>query len=209
MMKKRYQLSAPLATHPIGVLVTLVMATLLLSQCTATSASTSPPTAQATLQSTDSFTDPFAYCAAVGAVDTPGNGYVGSQTPPSIIDGLKQAANLSADMPNTLIESGTVWRCMNGRVWACFVGANLPCSEKADTSQTPSQPMVDYCQANPASDAIPASVSGRATVYEWRCTDGSPAIIKQLFQPDSQGFVSDFWYEIGSNASAPNTPAPK
>ncbi len=194
--------------YSIGLSVVLFLTALLLSQCTSASASTPTPTAAATSQSTDSYTDPFAYCAAVGAADAPGSAYTGPQTPPSILDGLKQAANLSADMPNTVIESGTVWRCMNGRVWACYVGANLPCSEKADTSQTPSQPMIDYCQANPAADAIPASVTGRATVYEWRCTDGSPAIVKQLFQPDSQGFISDFWYEINANTNAPNTPAP-
>ena len=204
MMKKRHQLSALFTTHPSGVLVVLVMTTLILSQCTATATSTSTPTAPATLQPTGNYTDPFAYCAAVGAVDAPGSDYVGPKTPPSIIDGLKKAANLSSDMPETIIESGTVWRCMNGRVWACFVGANLPCSEKADTSQTPTQPMVDFCQANPAAEAIPAAVTGRATVYEWRCTDGSPAIVKQLFQPDAQGFIADFWYEIGSNASSPS-----
>ncbi|MCB9419918.1 MAG: hypothetical protein H6667_08945 [Ardenticatenaceae bacterium] len=183
------------------------MTTLILSQCTVAPTATATSTAPAALQSTNNYTDPFAYCAAVGTIDTPGSDYTGPQTPMSIIDGLKQAANLSADMPNTIIESGTFWRCMNGRVWACFVGANLPCSEKADTSQTPTQPMTDFCQANTAADAIPAAVTGRATVYEWRCTDGSPTVVKQLFQPDSQGFISDFWYEINTNANAPNAPA--
>lgn len=211
MMNKRHQISALFATHPIKLLVMLAVASLILTHCS----STSNPADQADLQPTKnaitgaqapaSYTDPFAYCAAVGAIDAPDSAYVGPKTPPSIINGLKEAAKLSSDMPETVIESGTVWRCMNGRVSACFVGTNLPCSEKADTSQTPTQPMVDFCQANPATEAIPATVTGRATIYEWQCTDGSPAIVKQIFQPDDQGFISDFWYEIDSNASMPGT----
>lgn len=205
-MKKRHQLSALFATHPIKVLVVLAVTVFMLTNCTSTSNPTDQTDAQPTENATSgtqatpvSYTDPFAYCAAVGTIDTPDSAYVGPQTPPSIINGLKDAAKLSSDMPETVIESGTVWRCMNGRVWACFVGANLPCSEKADPSETPTQPMIDFCQANAAAEAIPATVTGRATVYEWRCTDGSPAIVKQLFQPDDQGFIADFWYEIVSS----------
>jgi len=55
---------------------------------------------------------------------------------------------------------------------------------------------VDFCNANPTSDFIPANVTGRETIYEWRCTDGAPEIVKELFKPDAQGFLSDFWYEI-------------
>ena len=43
---------------------------------------------------------------------------------------------------------------------------------------------------------IPASVTGRGTVYEWRCQDGVPGIVGQVFEPDAQGCISDFWYEL-------------
>jgi hypothetical protein len=92
--------------------------------------------------------------------------------------------------------AGTFWRCMGGKVWACFVGANLPCTTKADTSRTPAAAMVDFCKANPASDSIPAYITGRATVYSWRCTNGAPEIVKDLVQPDAQGFLSNIWYEL-------------
>jgi hypothetical protein len=169
---------------------------------TVTAASTSGATAAG-------YTDPFAYCAAVGTVDTPGRSYVGPKIPASVITGLRKAADLSPDAPEAWVVSGTVWRCMDGQVWACFIGANLPCSDKADTSQTPTKAMTDFCQANPDADAIPAAVTGRATVYEWKCTGGSPAIGKQIFQPDARGFISNFWYEIvpnAGNAGATATP---
>jgi len=80
---------------------------------------------------------------------------------------------------------------MDGSVYACFVGANLPCETKANTDRTPTQEETNYCQQNPNSDFIPAVVTGRETAYEWRCLDGAPAIVKQLSQPDAQGFLSD------------------
>jgi hypothetical protein len=99
---------------------------------------------------------------------------------------------------------------MDGSVYACFVGANLPCDAKANTDKTPTQEEIDYCQQNPNSDFIPAAVTGRETVYKWSCVNGAPNIVKQIFYPDAQGFLSEFWYEISPNAAsgATSTPPP-
>jgi hypothetical protein len=129
-------------------------------------------------------------------MDTPDARYTGPKTPEVIIKGLRQVLKTPDDAPMEWFVAGTFWRCMGGKVWACFVGANLPCTTKADTSRTPAPAMVDFCKANPASDFIPAYVTGRATVYEWRCTNGAPEIVKELVQPDAQGFLSNIWYEL-------------
>ncbi len=164
---------------------------------TATPVATSVPAATATLAT---YADPFAYCAAVGTVDAPGSDYVGPKVPESVAQGLQQALN-APDTPIEVLQNGSFWRCMDGSVYACFVGANLPCEAKANTDRTPTQEEIDYCQQNPNSDFIPAVVTGRETVYEWRCLDGAPAIVKQVSQPDAQGFLSDIWYEISPNAA--------
>jgi hypothetical protein len=39
-------------------------------------------------------------------------------------------------------------------------------------------------------------VIGRATVYEWKCTNGVPEIMRQFDQPDARGFLSHIWYAI-------------
>jgi len=142
------------------------------------------------------FTDPFAYCAAVGAIDAPDAQYTGPEVPEVMVKGLRKELGTPDDAPMEWFVQGTVWRCMDGNVWACFVGANLPCSEKADTSRTPTSEMEDFCKDNPTSDVIPAAVTGRATVYEWHCTNGVPEIVKQLAEPDAQGFLSHIWYEL-------------
>lgn len=142
------------------------------------------------------YKDPFAYCAAVGTIDTPDSRYAGPKMPEAIMSGLKKAFGAPESAPPDVFERGTYWRCMDGKVYACNVGANLPCTEKADTSRMPNQGMKEWCKSNPDSDFIPAYASGRSTVYEWRCTAGEPEIVKEINKPDAAGYISNIWYEI-------------
>jgi hypothetical protein len=141
-------------------------------------------------------TDPFAYCAAVGTVDAPDARYGGPAVPPAVVAGLRKELQTPEEFPSEWLIAGTSWRCMNGTVWACFVGANLPCAGKADTNRAPGPALVQYCKANADAPAIPASVTGRTTVFRWRCSAGTPAIIDQVVQPDARGFISSIWHEI-------------
>ncbi len=143
-----------------------------------------------------SFADPFAYCSAVGAVDTLDARYTGPKTPDAVVRGLMKAMKVGTGTPTAEFTRLTKWRCMGSKVYACSVGANIPCDEKADTNRTPTAAMNDFCKTNPASTAIPAVVTGRGTVYEWKCVSGKPAIAKELTKPDARGFLAMFWYEI-------------
>ena len=143
------------------------------------------------------YKDPFAYCAAVGTIDTPDSRYVGPKIPDTIVLRLKEAFGAPEGIPRDVFERVTYWRCMGGKVYACNVGANLPCTEKADTSRVPNQGMNEWCKSNPDSDFIPAYASGRSTVYEWKCTAGEAQIVKEINKPDAAGYISNIWYEIG------------
>lgn len=142
------------------------------------------------------YKDPFAYCEAVGTIDSPDSRYVGPKMPEAIVVGLKKAFGAPEGAPPDVFERGTYWRCMDGKVYACNVGANLPCTEKADTSRVPNQGMKEWCKSNPDSDFIPAYASGRSTVYEWKCAGGEPTIVKEINKPDAAGYISGIWYEI-------------
>ena len=159
--------------------------------------STTAPTSTRVGQSR--FDDPFDYCAAVGTIDAPDARYTGPKVPDAIIKNLRKKPVIPSDTPTEWVANGTVWRCMDGKVWACFIGANIPCTAKANTSQTPTPEMVNFCKEQPNADVIPASVTGRETVYEWCCKNGTPKVVKQVFKPDARGFISDFWYEISSD----------
>ena len=141
------------------------------------------------------YDDPAAYCAAVGTIDAPDERYVGPDMPDSISGYLVDQGVVSPDAPEDFQKSA-VWRCVDGAVWVCHFGANLPCLEKADTSRTPTAEMDAFCEENPAADFIPAAVTGRATVYEWACADGKAEPGDQVFEVDAQGYLADFWYQV-------------
>jgi hypothetical protein len=177
--------------HKVETTLVVVLVVVATMGCSSVTAATTVPTLA-------TYTDPVAYCAAVGTVDAPGPQYTGPDVPESTALGLQKALN-APDTPIAVLQSGSSWRCMDGRVYACFVGANLPCAEKVDMDRTPSQAIKDYCEQNPNAAFILAAVTGRATAYEWQCQDGAPEIARQIAEPDARGFFADIWYEVGPN----------
>lgn len=165
----------------------------------AQSATSTPDYSANTLAPTQagSFTDPFAYCATVGTIDTPDSRFNGPHMPDVLALGLKKASGAAADAPIEMFTTGAYWRCMNGKVYACTVGANLPCADKANTNKTPTQDEKDFCQVNPTAD-IPAVVTGHESIYAWTCKAGKPEIDQQVFHADPQGFIAEIWYSIPS-----------
>lgn len=149
------------------------------------------PTARAT-----TFDDPFSYCAAVGTIDAPDSRYVGAAMPQAVEDAIRERFGLGSTEPG----GGTSWRCLDGKLLACTIGANLPCG-KADTSREPTPAMVEFCQGNPWEDYIPKAVTGHSTIYAWDCRGGEPMIATQEFEVDARGFIADFWYEVTASES--------
>lgn len=148
------------------------------------------------------YSDPFAYCAAVGTIDSPDARYTGPQISDEIINGYITAAGLEASTePMEIFKKTTIWRCMDNQVYACNYGANLPCSSKANTDKTPSPEMEDYCKANGDSDFIPMSVTGHSTIYSWHCVKGTPELLDQIEKVDAAGYLAQIWYPIAPNSS--------
>jgi hypothetical protein len=108
-----------------------------------------------------------------------------------------QEGYLLAAMPAES-KKRTVWRCMDHKVWVCNYGVNIPCLEKADSSQAPTFTMEDYCKTNPTMEAMPAYITGRVTIYFWSCKGGKPALVSQIMTVDPQGYPSAYWHELTS-----------
>jgi hypothetical protein len=87
------------------------------------------------------FKDPFEFCEAVRNIDQPDGRYVGPKIPIPIARGLQTAFGAPPSGSLQPFLRGTFWRCMNGKVYACNVGANIPCTAKADLSRTLTQAM--------------------------------------------------------------------
>ena len=107
---------------------------------------------------------------------------------------LVKAANaaLGVTMPPDMAMKATVFRCGNGHVLVCTVGANLVCG-RANTSRTPGPGQIDWCREHPNDAFIPAEATGHDTIYAWRCADGAPRIDRQTLDVDARGFIVQNW----------------
>jgi hypothetical protein len=126
---------------------------------------------------------PAQFCAHTGTDDTL------RPIPENLVAAVN--ALFHTTMPTRMAVDKTVFRCAGGHVLVCATGANLPCG-KADTERT-SAGGTQWCRDHPDASFIPAYATGHATIFEWRCRNGAPAIVRQNFEVDPRGFVAEFW----------------
>lgn len=136
------------------------------------------------------FKDPFEYCKAIQTIDTPDDRFVGNKR--AIVNAMVRQGLISAKAPKAN-KNNFLWRCMDGQVYVCQLGANVPCNQKANRSMEPTQAMKDYCKEHPQNDFIPSDITGRSTIYQWRCQEGSAVIVKEITSVDKQGYISGYW----------------
>ena len=96
---------------------------------------------------------------------------------------------------NDVAVKSTVFRCGNGHVLVCTVGANLVC-DRANTSRTPGRGPVDWCREHPNDAMIPAVATGHDTMCLWRCNNGVPKIDRQALDVDARGFIVQNWKSL-------------
>jgi hypothetical protein len=90
--------------------------------------------------------------------------------------------------------AGTHIRCMDGRLLACFTGANLPCS-KMNTARE-NKGATAYCRTNPDAAFVPAFAIGHDSAYNYRCVGGRASVAGETFRLDRRGFAATFWAPI-------------
>jgi hypothetical protein len=130
---------------------------------------------------------PAAACERLGTDDTL------RPIPESLVPAVNAASG--TEMPVGVALRTTVFRCADGRVLVCAVGANLPCG-RASTSRTPGAGAIAWCSQNRDAAFIPAVATGHDTIYAWQCHDGAPLIARQVLDVDKRGFIVQFWKEL-------------
>lgn len=98
-----------------------------------------------------------------------------------------------ARMPpdETQLQAGAATRCMDGRLLACFTGANLPCS-KMNTARDNTGANA-FCRTNLDADGVPAFATGHDSAYRYRCMSGRAKIVGTIFVLDQRGFAASLW----------------
>jgi hypothetical protein len=135
--------------------------------------------------------DPFAYCSAIGSIDTPAGG--GSPVPMALRPFLSRALGLSAG--RDFRPESYYWRCMNGMVFVCAIGANIPCGAKADVARR-NVGADKYCQDNPEATFVPAYATGHETLFAWSCSLGHAVPGKRMAKLDPRGYRIDIWHKV-------------
>jgi hypothetical protein len=135
--------------------------------------------------------DPFAYCSAIGSVETPAGG--SSPVPMALKPFLSRALGLPAG--RDLRPESYYWRCMNGMVFVCAIGANIPCGAKADLAKR-NLGADKYCQDNPEAAFVPAYATGHETLFAWSCSLGHAVPGKRIAKLDARGYRIDIWHKV-------------
>ncbi|WP_217578075.1 hypothetical protein [Mesorhizobium sp. GbtcB19] len=89
------------------------------------------------------------------------------------------------------LQTQASYRCMNGKVLACFVGANLPCAKMNTARDNPGAD--EFCKANPNADVVPAFATGHDAVYSYKCASGKAVVAGNSWQLDKRGFAKKLW----------------
>jgi hypothetical protein len=128
--------------------------------------------------------NPRAYCARVGTDDEV------RAAPVSLAADIRRLFNIDG----RFAVRSSVYRCADGAVLVCTIGANLPCG-KANTAKE-SAAATQWCQSHHESDFIPMVVTGHDTLYSWRCVGGKAEAGAPVGALDARGFFEENWKRV-------------
>ncbi len=124
--------------------------------------------------------DRAAYCAD-------GRHRVAAAVPEALRPNVAKAFGISLEMA----RAAAVVRCVDGKLMACWVGANLDCG-RANVRRSLLGANA-YCREHPGSDSIPMVATGHDTIYDWRC-DGRRAVAGKANRAvDAFGYIAENW----------------
>jgi hypothetical protein len=135
--------------------------------------------------------DPVGYCKAAGTRDSV------RSLPSTLRSAAAAALGLPPGAAGSAGSEGYFWRCMDGVVYVCAVGANIPCQSKADAAQRNTGAEA-FCKQNPDAESVPAYATGHRTIYGWRCVSGAAVHGKPAMRLDRRGFQADFWHRLAA-----------
>ena len=130
---------------------------------------------------------PAQACARAGTDDTT------RPIPASLVPTAQRLFGITA--PAEAVKRLTLYRCLEGKVLLCTLGANLPCGKANRARSLPGASR--FCRQSPGADVIPAYATGHDTIYRWRC-EGTKAVPGEAVEAlDARGFIARLWKPAG------------
>lgn len=127
---------------------------------------------------------PRAYCADIGTDDTL------RTPPPSLAPAIRRLFSIRG----TLAPKAAYYRCAEGSVKVCFVGANLPCGKANSSKNLPA--VARWCETHPDTEAVPLYVTGHDSLYSWHCVGSRAATGASRGPLDARGFFEEYWKTV-------------
>ena len=144
----------------------------------------------ATSQSTDAAAKEglFQHCAS-GRNDDDVRNYEPALREPTIKAFKEMFPNTRADPSE--FETQARYRCMDGRVMICFIGANLPCVKINTAKDNPGADA--FCKNASNEVPVPAYATGHDAAYSFKCRDGRAVVDLETWKLDKRGFAEKIW----------------
>ena len=95
---------------------------------------------------------------------------------------------------DAMLQAQAKFRCMNGKVHVCFIGANLPCG-KLNTSRENAGAEA-FCRTEPEADFVPMAATGHDSIYAYRCHGGKAEVLRATYELDERGFAKSLWMTL-------------
>jgi hypothetical protein len=91
--------------------------------------------------------------------------------------------------------AGVTWRCQDGEVYGCEIGASGRGCMRWNTSKAPTQSLRQYCAQTPNA-SVPNAVND--TPYSWSCRGKTPVLDQSVPPPklDKSGYYADAWKRV-------------
>jgi hypothetical protein len=130
------------------------------------------------------------HCASVRDDDKV-RGYDPSLREPTIKAFKTLAPNAKGEPDSSDIETQAQYRCMDGKVMVCFVGANLPCVKINTAKDNPGADA--FCKEHSKEESVPAFATGHDSAYSYKCRDGKAVVDHETWKLDKRGFAEKIW----------------
>jgi hypothetical protein len=136
------------------------------------------------------YRDPFSYCKGIGD-NLPPN----PETNIATLDRRYEGPATPKEVIAAVGHEPVTWRCMDGAVYGCYIGASGQGCMRPDTRPLATSEMKQFCSQNPGR-RIPNAYNN--SIYDWMCNGPIPSI--GATPPpalDRMGFYQSTWIRVG------------
>ncbi|PWE75476.1 hypothetical protein XF30_00650 [Bradyrhizobium sp. SUTN9-2] len=132
----------------------------------------------------------FEHCASVRNDDNVRN-YEPTLREPTVKAFKKLFPDAGAEPDPSTFATQAQYRCMDGRVTVCFIGANLPCVKINTAKDNPGADA--FCRNTPDDAPVAAYATGHESAYSFKCRAGRAVVDRQTWKLDKRGFAEKIW----------------